>query len=366
MHIKCKLRAGRLVSRSTVPTIWPQPQAVLSCFGYPLLRLLRVRVYVFGRVRSAKEKSLSGGNKSGVPSVVSYWMPDVHDLAANLQKWGGMMNTFFGCCAVWRRLSESRGLSKGRITVAAHPMARTAAVLAACAVLMLSAADCSFLPGPSVGQTRTISKTVPLGKAKSVAVDINMGAGKLKLGSGTSDLMNADFTYNVEAWKPEVSYEANGDRGHLTIKQPSGSHNYTGSVRYDWDVRLNGKVPMDINLNMGAGKSTLNLADLNLGQLNVNVGAGEADVYLDGHWAHDVNARFQGGVGKATLHLPRDIGVRVKAEGGLGTVRADGFSRNGDVYTNSAYGKSRVNLNVNIHGGIGEIDLVLGGGRGII
>ena len=258
-----------------------------------------------------------------------------------------------------------------------HPAIKTAismrdrrlmppAVLVSYVLLMLGTAGCTVSNGPTVGETHTISKSVPLGKQKSVAVDIKMGAGKLTVESGTSDLMNADFTYNVDAWKPEVRYDANGDQGHLTIQQPSGSHNYRGSTRYDWNVRLNDRVPMEMNVNMGAGKANLNLAGLNLSRFKVNMGAGEADIDLNGRWTHDLEASVQGGVGKATLHLPRDVGVRVTVEGGLGTIHASDFSRNGDVYTNSAYGKSRVNLNINVQGGMGEVDLVLGGGRGII
>jgi N-terminal domain of toast_rack, DUF2154 len=243
---------------------------------------------------------------------------------------------------------------------------RTAAVLAGCVLLMLGAAGCTVSNGPAVGETYTISKSVPLGQQKSVAVDIKMGAGKLRVGGGTTDLMNADFTYNVDAWKPEIRYEANGDQGHLIIQQPTASHNYRGRTRYDWDVRLNAQIPMEMNVNMGAGNANLVLAGLNLSQLKVNMGAGEADIDLDGRWTHDLEASVQGGVGKAVLHLPRDVGVRATVQGGLGTIQASELSKNGDVYTNSAFGKSPVNLNIQVHGGIGEVDLVLGGGQGTI
>lgn len=234
------------------------------------------------------------------------------------------------------------------------------------AVLMLASAGCVVSNGPPAGETRTISKSVPLGAAKSVAVAIKMGAGKLAVAGGTSDLMNADFTYNVDAWKPQVHYDASGDQGRLTIEQPSGSQHYRGSTRYDWNVRLNDRVPMQMSVDMGAGKSSLNLAGLNLSRLTVNLGAGETDIDLDGRWAHDLEASVHGGVGKATLHLPRDVGVRVRVQGGLGAVHAKGFSKKGDTYTNDAYGQSRVNLKIDIQGGVGEVNLVLGGGQGVI
>lgn len=229
-------------------------------------------------------------------------------------------------------------------------------------LLIMAMVGCSIPSGPPVGETHTVSKSIPLGQQKSVSVEIKMSAGKLNVASGSSGLMNADFTYNVDAWRPEVRYEMSGDRGDLTIQQPAGEHHYRGSARNEWDIRLNKQVPMEMNINMGAGESKLNLGELNLSQLALNVGAGEADIDLDGAWQHDLAASVHGGVGKVTLHLPSDVGVRVTVEGGLGDIHADGFSRNGKAYTNSAYGKSRVSLNIDVQGGVGEVNLVLGGG----
>lgn len=231
-----------------------------------------------------------------------------------------------------------------------------------CAALILVVAGCSIPGGPPVGETRTMSKTIPLGQQKSVDVEIKMGAGELRVASGSSDLMNADFTYNVDVWKPEVRYDASGDRGTLSIEQPSGEHNYRGRTRYDWDIRLNNRVPLAMNIKLGAGKANLNLAGLNLNHLSLKMGAGKADIDLDGAWQHDLSASIQGGVGKLTLHLPSDVGVRARVQGGLGAIHANAFSKKGDTYTNSAYGNSKVSLNIDIQGGMGEVNLMLGGG----
>lgn len=231
--------------------------------------------------------------------------------------------------------------------------------------LLAASPGCIISGGPRVGETHNESRSVPVGQTKSVAVEIKMGAGELKVAGGASDLMDADFTYNVDAWKPEVNFDASGDQAHLTIEQPE-THGHRGRTRNDWDIRLNDHVPTDLTANLGAGKANLNLVDVSLNRFEVNLGAGETDVNLDGHWAHDLTGSVHGGVGKATLHLPRDVGVRVTAQGGLGAINANGFSKNGDVYTNDAYGKSKVNLNIDVQGGVGEIDLVLGGGGGTV
>jgi len=78
-----------------------------------------------------------------------------------------------------------------------------------------------------------------------------------------------------------------------------------------------------------------------------------------------VNATVHGGVGKVTLHLPSDVGVRATVHGGLGAIHANGFSKSGDSYTNSAYGKSKATVNIQVEGGLGEVNLMTGGGATI-
>jgi hypothetical protein len=66
---------------------------------------------------------------------------------------------------------------------------------------------------------------------------------------------------------------------------------------------------------------------------------------------------IQGGVGEATVMLPSEVGVRAKAEGGIGKINAEGLTREGNSYVNDAYGNSDVILEVDVEGGVGEINL---------
>lgn len=215
------------------------------------------------------------------------------------------------------------------------------------------------------GELKTESKTVALGAAKAVDVELKMGAGELKVQGGATGLLNADFTYNVPRWKPEVTYDVSGDSGRLTVEQPSGG-GHGGHTRYEWDLRLSNNVPMQMTVNEGAGQANLNLVGLQLSRLEMDLGAGESTVNFDGPWKKDLSASIHGGVGKATLQLPRDVGVRVVAHGGLGAINASGFSKDGDAYVNDAYGKSRVTLRIEVAGGVGEIDLELGSSSGAV
>src|SRR3712207_6147667 len=68
---------------------------------------------------------------------------------------------------------------------------------------------------------RTEAHTVQPEAATSARVSVRMGAGKLRLDGGASELARAAFTYNVTKWKPVVDYTVTNCMGTLTIEQPS-------------------------------------------------------------------------------------------------------------------------------------------------
>jgi hypothetical protein len=217
--------------------------------------------------------------------------------------------------------------------------------------------DGEFMTGPM----QTESRSVKLGDAKSVQVEVKMGAGDLKLGGGAKELLDADFTYPAPRWKPETEYSVRGARGTLEIRQPEGSGGPHRGGQYSWDLRLNNKIPLEMRVELGAGKADLSLGTLSLSKLEVNMGVGETVVDLTGDWKNDFQGKIHGGVGQATVKLPRDVGVRVRARGGIGEIRAGELKKDGDIYTNDAYGKSPVTLQVEVEGGIGQINLEFGG-----
>src|SRR5579872_4991836 len=126
------------------------------------------------------------------------------------------------------------------------------------AVGILGCAGCMITheTGPTQYDTRAIERD----DAKEVNVRLNMGAGELKVGSGTSKLMQGYFTYNVPSWKPEIHYGA----GDLTISQPDTHHVRVGNNKYEWDLRFAQDIPLSFNLNFGAGEAQLDLGSLTL------------------------------------------------------------------------------------------------------
>jgi hypothetical protein len=249
------------------------------------------------------------------------------------------------------------------------------------AVVLFAATGCD--EGARVGDLQTKSETVELGDAESVSVEIEMGAGELVVSGGAGELLEATFTYNVDELDPEAKY-SDGKLivKHADIKEGIGTFFDLDDYRNEWDLRFNEDVPMEMSIDVGAGRSDLTVGSLalsslaikagagdvtvdltgapSLTQLDADIGAGEVTVDLTGDWQNDLDANIEGGVGEITLRLPRGVGVRVDVELGIGKVSASGLSKDGDAYVNDAFGESDVTLRVDIQGGVGEINLELG------
>lgn len=209
------------------------------------------------------------------------------------------------------------------------------------------------------GPPENESRTVKLGEAKSARVEIEMGAGELSVTPGANELLEADFSYRGTSRRPQVEYHVSEGLGQLTIREPDSYHGHGGGHN-SWDLHLSNKVPMQLKVEQGAGRARLTLGGLALSRLDVEIGAGETTVDLTGDWKNDLTANIQGGVGRATIRLPSDVGVRASAQGGIGAIHVHGLKKEGDAYVNEAYGKSPVTVNVRVEGGVGEINLELG------
>lgn len=253
-------------------------------------------------------------------------------------------------------------------------------VLLVIGLILVTGCDSGTL---DIGELQTDSTTIDLGDEQEVAAEITMGAGRLLIDGGSDALLEAQFTYNVVDWKPEVSYEVSDGTGRLKVDQPDARQGLSfdlDELRYEWDLRLNDDVPMDLLITVGAGDSQLVLNSLSLNslefesgagdividlrgstlrELDVRMGAGDVEVDLSGNWQQDLSASIKGGVGRATVILPASTGVRASVQGGLGQVNAEGLNKDGGIYTNDAYGQSDVTLDIDIEGGVGEINLVL-------
>jgi hypothetical protein len=206
------------------------------------------------------------------------------------------------------------------------------------------------------------TQEVSLQGAQSVTANIDIPAGSLDVAGGASanQLLSANFDYHESDGQPRIEYEVSGGHGDLSISQDNKMHLHFATSRNDWQLRFADNVPMDMNVQIGAGSSNLRLQGLAVKNLDVQAGVGQLNLDLTGPRKSDLHVDIHGGVGTAVIRLPTAVGVRVHASGGIGSVSPHGLTREGDDYVNDVLGKTPATIELTIEGGIGSVSLQAG------
>lgn len=249
-------------------------------------------------------------------------------------------------------------------------------------------------------ETLTVNEAAP--DVAVADVTLSMGAGTLELTGGGDGLVSGEIRYNVAEWKPTIT----SADGAVTIEQNAGDNGFaippSGSeIVNEWALKL-GDVPMDLTINAGAYKGTLDLSGVPLQNLSISDGASSASVTFDSlnpeemdklrydsgassvtlsglanANAHDII--FKGGAGDYTLDftggelqrdtavditagvssvkliVPEGMNVTVKVNGAISDVNTHGtWTASGSTYTTSGSGFT---LTVNVDMGVGSLTL---------
>jgi hypothetical protein len=227
-------------------------------------------------------------------------------------------------------------------------------IISACVLVLGCAGAC--VP---VGDMQQETQSVSLENIDSASIYLDVNAGEVNVRGGTKELLEGEFSYNVERWKPQLTYEVVAGQAKLTVNQASTKGIPAGNTRNLWDIYLNETIPLDIDLDFGAGEGTLDLRGLIVRSLNIDMGVGDLTVDISGQHDSDFDVMIDGGVGSVKVYIPQDVGVRVYVDKGIGSVSMRGLKKRGDVYTNEAYQTTDVTIDIDIDAGIGSIDLRL-------
>jgi hypothetical protein len=285
---------------------------------------------------------------------VSPWAGRFHGLRLNTEAGPGVIDcergTTSGIRPGWLANSNTKEV------IVSSKLTRTCLAVAVATALLALTSCISVGERAQLVDLRTENKTVELGGAEEVEVLIDIGVGDCSIRSGSSALLTAEFTYNVEEWRPSVEYSVDDGKGTLTITQPDAEGVCApNKAKNTWTLEFAEGVPLDIMLDMGVGEARLDLGDLRLTDLDIDHGVGELSVSLVGNGVGDLDGSIDGGVGEVRLLLPDNIGVRVDADTGIGDLYSTGFKKRNGYLVNEAYDRSEQTIDLNVDAGVGSI-----------
>jgi hypothetical protein len=259
-------------------------------------------------------------------------------------------------------------------------------------ILALASMACGFqvnlptvvTPGPAT--TDQISVPLPADTTQTVDMTLSFGAGTMNVHPGGQSLVSGTATYNIPDFKPTVT--ASG----TTVSIEQGNWHMNGipdvsKIKNEWDLAL-GNVPLNLTINGGAYNATYefgglslknltikdgaaqsvldfsspNAADMSLlhyetGASNVTItglgnanfnsleftsGAGNYKLDFSGALKRDGSVHITSGVSSLTLVIPEGIPVQVNTSGLANVTYGSGWTKNGNVLTQTGSGPQLV------------------------
>jgi hypothetical protein len=202
--------------------------------------------------------------------------------------------------------------------------------------------------------------TVDLEEAHKVDATIIIYQGDLRISGGNQpSLLISDFAYNLKQWAPEVTYAVENREGILKVIQKENEKGLFNSLINHWTLAFNPDIPLDLDIAIGNGENQLDLSAINLSNLKMAMGSGDAIIDLTGDYQENIAVYLAGGIGHTIINLPEDVGVRLLIKGVFNRIKCDGFNHIGNFYFNSAFNFSERKIYITLISGLGMIDINL-------
>ena len=253
---------------------------------------------------------------------------------------------------------------------------------------------------------RTVESSRQLSDSAAHHVRVQYGAGRIDVGATSAPLLySMTLRYDESSATPIHTYDPAARSLTLGVDAQSQrfSRNMDEKTKGEMRLSLNRNVPLDLDLALGATKATLDLGGLNLSGLRLDSGAsetlldfstpnrgqmhsididigaaslearnlanansssirvhggvGSVDLDFGGQWSQDLTANVDLSLGKLTLHVPRDVGVRVEVEKFLASFDQQGLQKRGDAYYSDNWDQAKYHLRLRAETTFGGIEL---------
>ena len=279
------------------------------------------------------------------------------------------------------------------------------------AVRLLHRAGLALAVGaPAVGaqDLRTVEFARQLRDTLPLAVRVDYSAGKVVVhGTEQPLLYQVQLAYDPRRAEPVYRYEPASRTLHVGARRGSAGGEEGGS-RGAPELRLDlaRTVPVDLALEMGAAEADLDLGgmrlrrvaiesgasgamlhfdtpnqipmerlELDVGaaavrarglansrarEMRVKVGIGGADLDFGGEWTADMELDVEVALGRATVRVPPDVGVRVETRRMLGAFDGEGFVERDGAYYSANWDTAPRKLRIRSRMVLGGLELTRG------
>jgi hypothetical protein len=191
--------------------------------------------------------------------------------------------------------------------------------------------------------------------AARARVHLHHGAGRLSLGAGAGpdELVEGEFGGGVEL---KTGHSNGGQEVRMSVPVQFLPFNWSPGYTLDWNVRFNSGVPLELDLETGAGDMRLDLSELQVKDLRLKTGASHTSLTLPVNAGY-TRANINSGVAAVEISIPQGVAARVRTHGGLSDIRVDPgrFPRFGDAYQSPDYEAAENKVDLDVEMGVGSV-----------
>lgn len=197
---------------------------------------------------------------------------------------------------------------------------------------------------------------VPL-SGESARIKINHGVGPAWLTGVTEPgtLMSGRFT--------GLNYRASAEGGVQQLKMEVGDIGpmfwWPGAGALEWRFSLSKDVPLELDVDGGAGMLHLDLHEYRVKHLDMDGGVGQMTVIMPAQ-AGMTTADIHAGVGEMIINIPEGVAARIKATSGLGALKVNHnrFPMTGEnTHESPGYAEAANKLELKVDGGVGALNI---------
>ncbi len=259
------------------------------------------------------------------------------------------------------------------------------------------------LAAPVAGQSwRTVTNSRRLGDETELDVHLAYGAGRFSVQPAPPDMLyRMQLRYDEETFRPRTNFD--GESLRLGVEQTGRGFRFGRRDGGALDVELAPSLPMDLEIEFGAGRADIDLGGLALRSLNLRTGASETvvdvsrpnpetmgravlqcgaadftarrlgnlnarrievsagvgDVTLDltGAWEQDAEVDVKVGLAALELLLPEGLGVKLEQHAMLASVDTEGLVKRGDAFYSVDWERAEKRIVVRVNAAFGDVNV---------
>jgi hypothetical protein len=202
------------------------------------------------------------------------------------------------------------------------------------------------------GRRRPLEQlALPLGSSPVADIRLRFGGGIIDVGrAAPGALLTGTFEGGAR-------YRAHGPDA-VELEPDTGRGWPAAGPTFRWDVRLTGEKPLDLRLDTGASRASIDLSEMLVRHLELQSGAAETRVRLP-RAAGVTLVRTQTGVASLSMEVPQGVAARIRSSMSLGRVDVDTqrFPPTVDGYESPDFTMAPNRVEIEVRGGVGSVSI---------